>query len=196
MKTSNKVAVLDFGGQYSHLIVRRCRELGVYTELLPYGVSTTELGLGEVKGIILSGGPFSVHEPGSPKCSPEIFELGVPVLGICYGAQLIAFLKGGVVEEGRKGEFGRAELLFKDSELFAGVRGVRGREGGKINVWMSHGDVMSLFLILIPTQEFTAFSSTPRFATPRRATRFCGISCIKSAAASGIGRWNRSLRRQ
>jgi len=147
MKTSNKVAVLDFGGQYSHLIVRRCRELGVYTELLPYGVSTTELGLGEVKGIILSGGPFSVHEPGSPRCSPEIFELGVPVLGICYGAQLIAFLKGGVVEEGRKGEFGRAELLFKDSELFAGVRGVRGREGGKINVWMSHGDVIKEFAV-------------------------------------------------
>jgi len=120
----DKVVVLDFGGQYSHLIVRRCRELGVYTELLPYNIPIEELkrGIeGNIKGIILSGSPFSVHEPNSPKCSSEIVDLNIPILGICYGAQLIAYVNGGVVGEGRKSEFGRTELFFKDSELFEGV---------------------------------------------------------------------------
>ncbi|NQE06121.1 GMP synthase [glutamine-hydrolyzing] subunit B [ANME-1 cluster archaeon GoMg1] len=148
-KEKDKVVVLDFGGQYSHLIVRRCRELGVYTELLPYDMPLEELkkgieaeeGTGKIKGIILSGSPFSVHEPNSPKCSSEILDLNVPILGICYGAQLIAYVKGGVVGEGRKSEFGRTELLFDDSDLFDGLT-ERGSEGGRINVWMSHGDVI------------------------------------------------------
>ena len=144
----DRVVVLDFGGQYSHLIVRRCRDLGVYTELLPSDVPIEELkkatggksgkGEGKVRGIILSGSPFSVHEPDSPRCSPEIFELNIPILGICYGAQLIAYMRGGVVEEGRKGEFGRTELFFKpNSELFEGLN-----TDGRLNVWMSHGDVI------------------------------------------------------
>ncbi len=145
-KEKDKVVVLDFGGQYSHLIVRRCRELGVYTELIPYDIPIEELkrgieveeGEGKIKGIILSGGPFSIHEPGSPKCSYEIVDLNIPILGICYGAQLIAYIKGGAVGEGRKGEFGRTELFFKDSELFDGLRG----QSPTINVWMSHGDVI------------------------------------------------------
>ncbi|MEA2074310.1 MAG: glutamine-hydrolyzing GMP synthase [Euryarchaeota archaeon] len=136
-KEKDKVVVLDFGGQYSHLIVRRCRELGVYTELLPYDIPIEELkrgieaeeGAGKIKGIILSGSPFSVHEPNSPKCSSEIVDLNIPILGICYGAQLIAYVKGGVVGEGRKSEFGRAELFFEDSELFDGLT-ERGSEGG------------------------------------------------------------------
>jgi len=151
-KEKDKVVVLDFGGQYSHLIVRRCRELGVYTELLPYDIPIEELrrgieveeGTGKIKGIILSGSPFSVHEPNSPKCSSGILDLDIPILGICYGAQLIAYIKGGVVGEGRKSEFGRTELLFEDSELFDGLT-ERGSEGGRINVWMSHGDVIERF---------------------------------------------------
>lgn len=145
-----RVVVLDFGGQYSHLIVRRCRELGVYTELLPYDTPVEELkrGIdrekGKIKGIILSGSPFSVHEPGSPSCSTEFVDLDIPILGICYGAQLIAHINGGVVGEGMKSEFGRAELLFKDSGLFAGLT-ERGSESGKMNVWMSHGDVIEQF---------------------------------------------------
>ncbi|KAF5433607.1 GMP synthase (glutamine-hydrolyzing) [Candidatus Methanophagaceae archaeon] len=145
-----RVVVLDFGGQYSHLIVRRCRELGVYTELLPYDTPVEELkrGIdrekGKIKGIILSGSPFSVHEPGSPSCSSEFVDLDIPILGICYGAQLIAHINGGVVGEGMKSEFGRAELLFKDSGLFAGLT-ERGSESGKMNVWMSHGDVIEQF---------------------------------------------------
>jgi len=146
-KERDKVVVLDFGGQYSHLIVRRCRELGVYTELLPYDVPIEELkrgieraeGGGKIQGIILSGSPYSVHELNSPQCSAEIVELKIPFLGICYGAQLIAYLMGGVVKKGEKGEFGGTELFFNDSELFEGLS-----EGGnrKTNVWMSHGDVI------------------------------------------------------
>jgi GMP synthase (glutamine-hydrolysing) len=128
-KERDKVVVLDFGGQYSHLIVRRCRELGVYAELLPYDVPIEELKRGieraqggvKIRGIILSGSPFSVHEPGSPHCNDEIVALNVPLLGICYGAQLIAYLLGGVVKKGEKGEFGRAELFFNDSDLFKGL---------------------------------------------------------------------------
>ncbi len=146
----DRVVVLDFGGQYSHLIVRRCRELGVYTELLPYDIPMEGLkkGIakekGTIKGIILSGSPFSIHEPCSPSCSSEIIDLGVPLLGICYGAQLIAYTKGGVVGKGMKSEFGRAELIFKDSNLFDSLT-ERGNGSGRMNVWMSHGDVIEQF---------------------------------------------------
>jgi GMP synthase (glutamine-hydrolysing) len=151
-KGKDKVVVLDFGGQYSHLIVRRCRELGVYTELLPYDIPVEELkrgieaeeGTGRIKGLILSGSPFSVHEPNSPKCSSEIVDLGIPILGICYGAQWIASIKGGVVGEGKKSEFGRTELIFRDSDLFEGLT-ERGSQSGRLNVWMSHGDVIERF---------------------------------------------------
>ncbi|HUV03008.1 MAG TPA: glutamine-hydrolyzing GMP synthase [Desulfobacteria bacterium] len=147
-KEKDNVVVLDFGGQYSHLIVRRCRELGVYTELLPFDAPIEELrrgteraqGEGKIRGIILSGSPFSVHEPGSPHCSPEIVDLNVPILGICYGAQLIADVVGGEVTTGRMGEFGRTEFVYNDSELFDGLSAT-----GKINVWMSHGDVIERF---------------------------------------------------
>jgi GMP synthase (glutamine-hydrolysing) len=149
VKLKDKVVVLDFGGQYSHLIVRRCRELGVYTELHQYDTPIEELkrgiegkeGEGNIKGIILSGSPFSVHESDSPKCRSEIVDLNIPVLGICYGAQLLAYIKGGGVEKGRKSEFGRTELFFKDSELFEGLCSSESGSG-RINVWMSHGDII------------------------------------------------------
>ena len=144
----DKVVVLDFGGQYSHLIVRRCRELGVYTELLLYDVPIEELrrgierveGEGKIRGIILSGSPFGVHEPGSPRCASEIVALEVPLLGICYGAQLLADMLGGVVTTGGRGEFGRTELSISDTDLFEGVS-----ETGKTSVWMSHSDVIERF---------------------------------------------------
>lgn len=148
-KDRDKVVVLDFGGQYTHLIVRRCRELGVYAELLPYNVRLEDLkrgverpaGTGKIRGIILSGSPFSVHEPGSPHCNAEIVALNVPILGICYGAQLLAHLLGGVVKKGEKGEFGRTELYFTDSDLFRGL-GANGTNPSRLNVWMSHADVI------------------------------------------------------
>ncbi|NYT00620.1 MAG: glutamine-hydrolyzing GMP synthase [Methanocellales archaeon] len=142
-REKDKVVVLDFGGQYSHLIVRRCRELGVYTELLPYDISVEELrrGIerseGKIRGIILSGSPFCVQDPGSPRCSSEILTLDVPILGICYGAQLLADMLCGVVKTGKRGEFGRTNISISDNDLFRGVS-----ENGKTTVWMSHSDMI------------------------------------------------------
>ena len=91
------VLILDFGGQYSQLIARRVRELNVYCEIKPYRISAEEIKRGNYKGIIFSGGPNSVYAEKAPKCDPELFELGIPVLGICYGAQLMANMLGGEV---------------------------------------------------------------------------------------------------
>ncbi|HEX58806.1 MAG TPA: glutamine-hydrolyzing GMP synthase, partial [Methanomicrobia archaeon] len=129
-----KVAVLDFGGQYAHLIVRRCRELGVYSELFPHDIPAKELVKEGTRAIIFSGGPKSVYEADAPTCDPVVFELGVPILGICYGAQLIAHLKGGVVRRAEQKEFGKTDFFIdKEDELFHGIR-------RRITVWMSHSD--------------------------------------------------------
>ena len=207
-EAKDRVVVLDFGGQYSHLIVRRCRELGVYTELLPYDIPIEELkrgiereeGKGKIKGIILSGSPFSIHDPGSPKCSPDILDLNIPILGICYGAQLIAYVKGGVVGEGRKSEFGRTELFFKDSDLFDGLtenesesgispyraygKPLQGFRGGgvephmgqspTINVWMSHGDVIER-LANADILGYTMNSPVAAFHISISPYRACGV---------------------
>ena len=155
-KERDKVVVLDFGGQYSHLIVRRCRELGVYAELLPYDYPVDELregiererGKGKICGIIFSGSPFSVLDDNAPKCASDVLDFGVPVLGICYGAQLIAHLNGGRVRRGEKKEFGSADFFFKKEErLFRGISGDGGisddgEQIGKTRVWMSHEDVI------------------------------------------------------
>ncbi|MBI4258351.1 MAG: gamma-glutamyl-gamma-aminobutyrate hydrolase family protein, partial [Thaumarchaeota archaeon] len=127
------VIVLDFGAQYAHLIARRVRECGVYSELAPFDVSPDALTARSPRGIILSGGPSSVYGTNTPMCSRGIFDLGIPVLGICYGLQLIVHLFGGEVVRSPKKEYGRAELNVKDpSDLFK-------RLGSKITVWMSHG---------------------------------------------------------
>lgn len=127
-------AVIDFGGQYSHLIARRCRELNVYAELFPYDIPAQKLKEMSPRAIILSGGPSSVYEKDAPRCSREILDLEIPVLGICYGAQLIAQMMGGVVRRSDVREYGKTEL-FIDEELplFKGV-------GRRTIVWMSHGD--------------------------------------------------------
>lgn len=132
------IAILDFGGQYTHLISRRVRELGVYSEIFPFYVSLSELEGGRVRGIILSGGPRSVYEEGSPKVGREFFEWcgerGIPVLGICYGHQLIAHVFGGEIERGERREYGRTLLYVEcEDELFRGLDVVE-------TVWMSHGD--------------------------------------------------------
>jgi GMP synthase (glutamine-hydrolysing) len=128
------IAVLDFGGQYSHLITRRIRECEVYSELVPYTAFPKELvGLG-AKGIVLSGGPSSVYDKNSPKCDPEVFRLGIPVLGICYGLQLMVEMLGGRVKATNRHEYGKTPLEIKDSsDLFQGL-------SGRAITWMSHGD--------------------------------------------------------
>src|ERR687894_1712847 len=104
------IPILDFGSQYAQLIARRVREKGVYSELVRPDVSVEELRKLNPKGLILSGGPSSVYEPGAPKCDPRIFDLGVPVLGICYGMQLGAHVLGGQVKPAKAREYGRAKL--------------------------------------------------------------------------------------
>jgi GMP synthase (glutamine-hydrolysing) len=131
---TEKILVLDFGSQYTQLIARRVRESKVYSEILPYNVPIEKIREFNPRGVILSGGPSSVYDKNAPISDPGIFDLGVPVLGICYGMQLMAHMLGGKVAKARKREYGRAELVIdKKTALFAGIP-------KKTVVWMSHGD--------------------------------------------------------
>jgi len=133
-----KILILDFGSQYTQLIARRVREAQVYSELHPWDMSEDEIREFAPSGIILSGGPNSVYEDETPKAPQVVFELGVPVLGICYGMQTMAAQLGGKVETGHVREFGYAEIQSSgDSPL---LRGVEDKAGGLLDVWMSHGD--------------------------------------------------------
>jgi GMP synthase (glutamine-hydrolysing) len=141
MTHSERIVILDFGSQYTQIIARKVREVGVYAEIHPYSISRADLLALSPKGIILSGGPSSVYAQGAPIPSFDVFDLGVPVLGICYGLQLIAYQNGGGVDKAARREFGRAQLTIDDhSDLFAGVP-------TSTTVWMSHGD----HLTAIPT---------------------------------------------
>lgn len=131
-----KIVILDFGSQYTQLIARRIRELGTYSEILPYWTHSTSLGK-DVKGIILSGGPASVYLENAPLPSNEIFELGIPILGICYGLQVISHLLGGKVSPSTKREYGYQKLKIQktSSKLLHNIKDLS-------VVWMSHGDVV------------------------------------------------------
>ena len=129
----DKIVVLDFGSQYSHLICRRIRELSVYAELVPYDISIDELKKKEPKGIIFSGGPSSVYNSDAPLPENAIFDFELPILGICYGHQLIVNKFGGKVKQANK-EYGSSLLMMdKNSKLLEGL-------GESIRAWMSHGD--------------------------------------------------------
>ncbi len=137
-----RILILDFGAQYSQLIARRVREAKVYCELHPYDVSDAFVREFAPAGVILSGGPNSVTENETPRAPQAVFELGVPVLGICYGMQTMAAQLGGTVESGRVREFGYAEVRARGhSRLLDGIEDRRNTEGhGLLDVWMSHGD--------------------------------------------------------
>jgi len=138
----DKILILDFGAQYAQLIARRVREAGVYCELHPFDVSDQFIRDFGPRGIILSGGPNSVTEDETPRAPQVVFELGVPVLGICYGMQSMAAQLGGAVENGLVREFGYAQLrAHGHSRLFDGIQDRTNSEGhGLLDVWMSHGD--------------------------------------------------------
>lgn len=135
----DKILILDFGSQYTQLIARRVRECMIYSEILPFSISVEAIQSIAPRGIILSGGPASVYEAGAPQCDPEIFEMGIPILGICYGMQLMGHLLKGEVVPSFKGEYGKASLTIAGKgNLFKGM----GQPGSSMVVWMSHGDYL------------------------------------------------------
>ena len=143
-----KVLVLDFGGQYNQLIARRVREQNVYCELLPCDISLERIKAFAPKGIIFTGGPNSVYDENSPHIDPEIFNLGIPVLGICYGAQLMAYTLGGKVEHAPSREYGKSDVTYFGGKIFKDV--------DKQNVcWMSHTDYIS-----VPPAGFEVIAKT------------------------------------
>ncbi len=144
----DKISILDAGGQYTHLIARKVRELGVLSEILP--IETPPEALAGSLGVIISGGPSSVYDPGSPTVEERLFTLGVPVLGICYGHQLMAHLLRGHVRKSENREYGMATLALRETgELFEGLEAHQ-------PIWMSHGD-----LVLQPPPGFRTLASTP-----------------------------------
>lgn len=148
-KPNEIIIVLDFGGQYNQLIARRIRDLGVYSELLPFNTSVERIREIQPKGIVFSGGPASVYETNSPLVDPAIYDLGIPIFGICYGMQLMSHQLEGKVERAGKREYGKAEVDFTpDSRLTQGL-------DARQTVWMSHSD-----LVVEPPTGFNVDAST------------------------------------
>ena len=137
---AQRLLILDFGGQYTQLIARRVRECGVYSEIHPWDMGDADVRAFAPSGIVLSGGPESVNLANPPRAPEAVFELGVPVLGICYGMQTMAAQLGGAVEASAHREFGYAEILPGNSGLFGGLTDGRGAAPAMLKVWMSHGD--------------------------------------------------------
>jgi GMP synthase (glutamine-hydrolysing) len=168
--------VVDFGAQYAQLIARRVREAHVYSEIVPHSITAAEVRDRRPAALILSGGPKSVHEEGAPLLDPEIYEVGVPILGICYGAQLIAQQLGGVVATGAKGEYGRTDLTLVAPE---GADGADGSDG-------SDGDVVVGLLADQPAEQvvwmshFCAISEAPDGFTVTATTADAPVAALES----------------
>ena len=169
---SEKILIIDFGSQTTQLIARRIREQKVYCEIHPYSLSLDKIKQMKPTGIVLSGGPCSVYDSDAPLSDPGVFELGVPVLGICYGAQLMIHQLGGRVEQASKREFGKADLSVEYTEgLFAGL------ETGIIHhqVWMSHGDRVEALpegFEMTATSEHSPYAALRHTEKPFMAVQF------------------------
>jgi GMP synthase (glutamine-hydrolysing) len=176
---SEMILILDFGSQYTQLIARRIRESHVYCEIHPYNIALEKMKKMNPRAIILSGGPSSVHDEDAPIVDEKIFDLGLPILGICYGMQLMTKLMGGEVLGAAKREFGRAKLNIDDSsDLFAGLKGSN-------TVWMSHGD-----RIETPPPGFEAIGHTdnsPVAAMRNPEKRFFAIQFHPEVVHTPIG---------
>jgi GMP synthase (glutamine-hydrolysing) len=151
---AGKIAVLDFGGQYTQLIARRVREMSVYSEIFSCAHPLEKILAAGYQGIILSGGPSSVYEDGAPLPPAELFEAGVPVLGICYGMQAMGYLLGGDVIPAERREYGKADITLQGSSPL--LKNVTPEATGRVTVWMSHGDT-----VLRPPKGFAALARTP-----------------------------------
>ncbi len=168
MLNTDKILVLDFGSQYTQLIARRIREYKVYSEIYPFNADLERIKSFNPKGIILSGGPSSVYEEGAPLPDLEIFKLGIPMLGICYGMQLMAYLLGGEVSKAIKREYGRAEIVIDDDkDIFFGI-------SPKTKVWMSHGDHIEKLPV-----NFTIFGHTSNSPIAAMADRNKGFYALQ-----------------
>jgi GMP synthase (glutamine-hydrolysing) len=191
------IVILDFGSQYTQVIARRIRECQVFSQILRFDTSAVKLRALKPRGLILSGGPASVYGNAAPHCDPAIWNLGIPVLGICYGMQLMAHQLGGRVEKGDKREYGHAEVeITGDSPLFAMME-------SRQKVWMSHGDKMtkvpdgfhsvahsqnSPYAAIANSQRrFSAYSFTLKSITRHMGSRSFRTSCMVSAVAVAIG---------
>ena len=162
MNKRETIIILDFGSQYSQLIARRIRDVNVFSKILPYNISIKNIKKENPIGIILSGGPASVLTENAPKCETGIFSLGIPVLGICYGLQLMVQTLNGKVSPSTAREYGRTKLYLKNKKkLFAEI------SQDSLTVWMSHGDKVDI----IP-EGFSTLASTNN-------TEFAAISNIE-----------------
>jgi GMP synthase (glutamine-hydrolysing) len=181
-KAQERILILDFGSQVTQLIARRVRESGVYSEIRPYTTSVTDIQAFAPHGIILSGGPASVHASASPTIDPAVLALGVPVLGICYGEQLMCNLLGVAVVPGTMREFGRAEIeITQNNPLFEGVWSA----GETHTVWMSHGDKIESL-----PQGFVVTAHTPTApyaAIANEARRLYGVQFHPEVAHTPAG---------
>ncbi|WP_051038147.1 glutamine-hydrolyzing GMP synthase [Thalassoporum mexicanum] len=161
------IAIVDFGSQYSELIARRIRETQVYSEVMPYYTSAEEIAKFRPRGIILSGGPNSVYAPNAPHCDPGIWDLGIPILGVCYGMQLMVQQLGGRVEQADRGEYGKASLTIDDpTDLLTNV------DDGAV-MWMSHGDSVLEMPAGFTVLAHTANTPCAAIANPER--NFYGV---------------------
>ncbi len=167
MKKEQTILVMDFGAQYAQLIARRVRECSVYSVLRPYSVSVEEIKELNPTGIIFSGGPASVYAEGAPRIDAEIFEMGIPILGICYGMQIMSYTLEGKVERAEQREYGKAELEVVEP------KGVFKDLGSQMNVWMSHGD----HVLELPEGFVTAAKTdnTPNAAMANHERKFYGV---------------------
>ena len=161
------ILILDFGSQYTQLIARRLRELAVYSEILAFDTPVGEILARRPAGVILSGGPRSVSEPGAPRCDPRLFEAGVPVLGICYGMQLMTDALGGQVGRAPQREYGHATVRLEgEAPLFAGVP-------GELRVWASHGDYVAA-----PPEGFAVVATSANAPVAAMADRRRGLYAL------------------
>jgi GMP synthase (glutamine-hydrolysing) len=177
----SKVLILDFGSQYTQVIARRVREAQVYSQIVPYDTPAAKLAALGAKGLILSGGPASVYAEGAPQPDPAIFKMGLPVLGICYGMQLLAFHLGGKVEHGERREYGagRLDVQARDCPLFEGLP-------EHLDVWNSHGDK---FTALPPGFRGVAHTENSKFAVVEHAKkRLYGLQFHPEVAHTPQGR--------
>ncbi|PYK01862.1 MAG: GMP synthase (glutamine-hydrolyzing), partial [Verrucomicrobia bacterium] len=167
---NEQIVILDFGSQYTQVIARRVRECNVYSTILPYDTPAKQIAALKPRGLILSGGPASVYAEDAPLPDKDIFKLGIPVLGICYGVQILAHFLGGKVEPGRKREFGKGTLTVRDSScpLFKDMPET-------LQVWNSHGDKLTRLpkgFVSVATTENSDYAAIENRATNSYGLQF------------------------